>query len=149
MDETQIIKVAALVIQDAHNRVLTVRKRGTQRFMQPGGKPEAGETPMQTALREAEEEIGVQFQAEELTALGQFSAAAANEPGHRVVCETFQLTMGAGRDGLLDQVRPAAEIAELRWWPLEELYSRAELAPLLTEEIAPRLRVQAASSVSG
>ena len=38
------IFVSAAVITDAAGRVLVVRKHGTTVFMQPGGKPEAGES---------------------------------------------------------------------------------------------------------
>ena len=41
--------------------LLTVRKRGTSRFMLPGGKLEPGETPVACAVREAAEEIGLTF----------------------------------------------------------------------------------------
>ncbi|MCL3776712.1 MULTISPECIES: NUDIX domain-containing protein [unclassified Actinomyces] len=47
------IRVSAVVILDAAGRLLTVRKRGTSRFMFPGGKPEPAETPEHTAVREA------------------------------------------------------------------------------------------------
>ena len=52
------IVVTGVVVQDDAGRVLTVRKRGTQRFMLPGGKLEDGETFAQTASREVEEELG-------------------------------------------------------------------------------------------
>ena len=53
------ITVAAIAFVRADGRVLTVRKRGTSRFMLPGGKPEAGEQPMDTAVREIQEEVSV------------------------------------------------------------------------------------------
>ena len=49
------IFVSAAVITDAAGRVLVVRKHGTSVFMQPGGKPEAGESaaagPLSRAAR--------------------------------------------------------------------------------------------------
>ena len=38
------IVVSAVCVFDRSGRLLTVRKRGTDKFMHPGGKPEAGET---------------------------------------------------------------------------------------------------------
>jgi 8-oxo-dGTP pyrophosphatase MutT (NUDIX family) len=38
-----IVEVVGAVIRDAGGQLLTVRKRGTQRFMLPGGKREPGE----------------------------------------------------------------------------------------------------------
>lgn len=136
----QTIYVAAVVIMDPTRRVLTVRKRGTARFMQPGGKPEPGESGVQTAVREVAEEIGLQLRAEQLTAMGTFHAAAANEAEFQVVCENFMVTLDDDAGEVLSQIQPAAEIAELRWVPLQQLHPSEDLAPLLTDEIAPAVR---------
>ncbi len=52
------IHVSAAVIMDADGRLLLVRKEGTTAFMQPGGKPEPGESPSETLSRELAEELG-------------------------------------------------------------------------------------------
>lgn len=142
MSESKIIRVAALVLSDSEGRVLTVRKQGTSRFMQPGGKPEPGENPAETALREVREEVGLQLQPEQLIPMGEFSAPAANEPDHTVVCHNFRVTFDAVADDLLGQLRPAAEIAEIRWIPLEQLRPAEDVAPLLSEQVAPWLRAE-------
>jgi len=48
----RVIRVSAVVLRNAAGEVLTVRKRNTSRFMLPGGKPDPGETPAETAVRE-------------------------------------------------------------------------------------------------
>lgn len=131
---------------DPAQRVLTVRKRGTSRFMQPGGKPEPGEDGLQTAVREVSEEIGLHLRAPQLTAMGTFSAAAANEADFQVVCENFLVTLDDDAGLVLSQLQPAAEIAELRWVPLEQLHPSDDFAPLLTGEIAPAVRRLLAAS---
>jgi 8-oxo-dGTP diphosphatase len=78
-----------VVFRDDRGRVLSVRKRGTDRFMLPGGKPEPGESPADAAAREVAEELGVVVPVEELVLLGRFEAAAANEPGHTVRSTVF------------------------------------------------------------
>lgn len=140
MNEQNTIEVAAVIILDAAHRVLTVRKQGTGRFMQPGGKPEPGESAGQTAVREVGEEIGLRLQPDQLTDMGSFSAAAANESDTVVVCHNFMVTYDDAAQEILGALEPAAEIAELRWLPLESLQPADHLAPLLTEQVAPAVR---------
>jgi len=124
------IHVSAAVIMDAAGRVLFVRKRGTTVFMQPGGKPEPGETAAEALSRELEEELGLVVAPSALRPLGSFEADAANEPGHRVVAEAFALDAEAGG------VSARAEIEELRWITPAEA-SALPLAPLSVEYLLP------------
>ncbi|MGY1552992.1 NUDIX hydrolase [Microbacterium sp. A588] len=124
------IHVSAAIIQDAAGRVLVVRKQGTLAFMQPGGKPEAGENPAQTLARELDEELGLKVDENALRPLGRFISAAANEPGHRVVADAFALTIDAS------EVAVQAEIAELRWITPAEI-GTLPLAPLSVEHLLP------------
>ncbi|MEJ1087111.1 NUDIX domain-containing protein [Microbacterium sp. Mu-80] len=124
------IRVSAAVIVDATGRVLVVRKQGTTRFMQPGGKPEPGETPAQTLIRELDEELALRIDEAALRPLGTFVSAAANEPDHRVVADAFALRAEA------DQVIVQAELAELRWLERGDVDS-VPLAPLSIEHLLP------------
>ncbi len=124
------ILVSAAVIHDAEGRVLVVRKQGTTRFMQPGGKPEPDENAAQTLIRELAEELGLHIEEAALRPLGRFVSAAANEPGHRVVADAFSITIDAAA------VRVQAEIAELRWITPADL-DTLPLAPLSVEHLLP------------
>lgn len=124
------IHVSAAIIHDADGRVLVVRKQGTTKFMQPGGKPEAGENAAQTLARELDEELGLKVDETGLRPLGRFISAAANEPGHRVIADAFALTVDA------DAVTVQAELAELRWITPAEI-GTLELAPLSLEHLLP------------
>lgn len=119
---TKVIRVvcAAIIEQE---RLLVVRKRGTMAFMLPGGKPEAGESPQQALRREIDEELGCAL-AVEAELAGDFSAAAANEPGY-----TVQARIWTGR--LEGTPTVAAEIAELRWITAADAAGLC-LAPLLS-----------------
>jgi 8-oxo-dGTP diphosphatase len=126
----KLIHVSAAVITDAAGRVLFVRKRGTSVFMQPGGKPERGESAAEALARELEEEIGLVVAPGSLEPWGTFEADAANEPGHRVVAEVFAVHAEP------DEVAPRAEIEELRWISRNEASALA-LAPLSVDFLLP------------
>lgn len=57
----KMITVGAVVLRNDVGEVLTVRKRGASLFQLPGGKPEAGESMLETVVRETAEEVGVEL----------------------------------------------------------------------------------------
>ncbi|WP_028695327.1 NUDIX hydrolase [Pseudomonas cremoricolorata] len=129
---SNIIRIAAALLVDPQGRTLLVRKRGTQAFMQPGGKIDSGETAPQALARELFEELGVRIEPQAAQHLGSFSAPAANEPGCQVHAELFQV--------LTDQaVAPAAEIEQVLWLTAEQTPD-VVLAPLTAEQILPLYR---------
>ena len=129
---TNIIRIAAAVLIGPDGRTLLVRKRGTQAFMQPGGKIDAHEQPIEALARELEEELALKIDPVRATYLGHFCAPAVNEPGYEVQAELFLLHIDA-------DVAPAAEIEEVQW-----IDSRGDggltLAPLTGEVILPFYR---------
>lgn len=102
------IVVSAVSLVDDAGRIILVRKRGTSRFMHPGGKPEVGETPVETAIREVEEELGLVLAPADLVHLGVFHTETANEPGCVLRSDLF-----VGRCPGVPE--PRAEIEEIRW----------------------------------
>ena len=131
MTSGAIVVVAAVVVLDERRRVLTVRKRGTRRFILPGGKPEADEDLRDTAVRELAEEVGLELVGDDLQSWGVHIDVAANEPDTTVRAGVYAWT---GR--VSDTLLPAAEIAELRWLDLDN--PTGELAPLLVT-LLPRI----------
>ncbi len=129
---TRTIHIAAALLLDPQGRTLLVRKRGTEAFMQPGGKIDAGETALQALARELHEELGLRIAPEQARYLGQFSAPAANEPGFEVRAELFQVQSAAS-------VVPAAEIAEAVWIAADQEHTLV-LAPLTRDLILPLYR---------
>jgi 8-oxo-dGTP pyrophosphatase MutT (NUDIX family) len=128
----RLIRIAAALLIGPDGRTLLVRKRGTEAFMQAGGKIDAHEQPVQALARELDEELGLLIDPEQATYLGQFSAPAANEPGFIVQAELFQLTIDS-------DVSPAAEIEEVRWIdPATD--GTLTLAPLTRDLILPFYR---------
>ena len=81
----RLIRIAAVALL-RDNHVLLVRKRGTDRFMLPGGKFEPEETAIATACRELHEELGIHIAPQALELLGTFTAPAAHEPDWPAPC---------------------------------------------------------------
>ncbi|MCF5735727.1 NUDIX hydrolase [Pseudomonas syringae] len=135
----KIIRIAAALLIGADGRTLLVRKRGTQAFMQPGGKIEPGEPAPQSLARELEEELGLIVDPAQAVFLGEFTAPAANEPGFEVNCQLYEVRTDA-------QAVPAAEIEEVLWVDADS-HAGLQLAPLTRDLILPLyLKRQAARS---
>ncbi|MBP2451331.1 NUDIX hydrolase [Mycolicibacterium lutetiense] len=130
-----VIRIVAAVVVDEHHRLLLVRKRGTTAFMQPGGKIEPGEQPIEALIREVREELGVGFDPAAADELGHFTAAAANEPGHSVDAWLYLVSL----DG---EPRPQAEIAEMTWID-RHTPGDIELAPLTRDVVFGLVRDRA------
>lgn len=125
------LTISAACLFDAAGRVLLVRKRNTLGFMLPGGKAEPGEDAISALTRELQEELNLSLPADALQPLGQFHAAAANEPDTWIDASVFQAR-------LPHPVSAAAELGELRWLAPGEV-PPATLAPLLREHVLPLL----------
>lgn len=133
---TPPIVVSAAIIRDATGRILLVRKRGTQRFMMPGGKPETGESPLDTVVREIAEEVGIDLDPAALQSWGRIEAIAANEADTVLLADVFDCGTVDG-DG--SHIAVAAEIDELRWHDVAD-DDRDDLAPLFVDHVLPVLR---------
>ena len=124
--------VSAVVLRDIDGRILVVRKRGTSKYMLPGGKIEAGESPAEAAVRELHEEVGADLEPESLAFLGEWTAPAANEAGLSVHGHIFEHPW-------IDGLAVRAEIEDLLWLHPDEMVMRDDLAPLLVTRVLPAL----------
>ncbi|MGA9157892.1 MAG: NUDIX domain-containing protein [Candidatus Sulfotelmatobacter sp.] len=129
---TREITKIGLAVMDG-DRVLLVKKRGSDFLILPGGKPEKNETDVQTLSRELDEELGCRLASDRLTFLGTFSDEAAGMPGVNV---TIRLYAGS----VVGTPIPHAEIDSVVWWtPTEQHHSVLALAPSLKNSILPFL----------
>ena len=124
-----IVEVVGAVIRDAAGRLLTVRKRGTVRFMLPGGKREPGEDDLAALARGVREELGVEIVS--ARQLGRFEAVAANEAGATVRSCAYIVEVTG-------EIAVQAEIEELLWID-PAAPPDVPIAPLLFGQILPVL----------
>jgi len=125
------IEIAVALLSRPDGRTLVVRKHGTTTFIQPGGKLEAGEVPVDALCRELEEELGLRVRAADLTFVGSYDGPAVNEPG-TVLAHAFRITVDS-------VVTATAEIEELAWID-PAAPGNIVLAPLTRDRFLPLLR---------
>lgn len=106
---------AASVITDDAGRVLLMKQTyGHLNWEIPGGMTESGESAEDTARREVREELGVEIVIEALTGV-YWEPAWGGVGGHHFV---FRARLADGPD---PRLADANEVADLGWFPLEEL----------------------------
>ncbi|WP_329609247.1 TetR family transcriptional regulator [Arthrobacter sp. ATA002] len=142
-DAPVVLTLSAVLVRDPAGRILLVRKRGTTKFMQPGGKLEPGESFSAAAAREMKEEIGLDVQESDLESLGDWYGPAANEDNTFINAGLFAYSLpntgGAPGAGAV----AAAEIEELLWTDPAQALVRDDISPLLRDHILPQLLAEA------
>lgn len=104
---TTIDKIAWLRLDGG--KVLSTRSRGKDVFYLPGGKREAGETDLQTLVREIDEELAVAITPDTARHFGTFEAQAHGHADGVVVRMTCYTADYQGMP------KPSSEIEELIW----------------------------------
>jgi 8-oxo-dGTP diphosphatase len=102
-----IYKAAGIIIKD--KKLLFVRAKDMQFFIDPGGKIEPGETPEQALVRELKEEVSITVDPADLEFFGEYTAEAANHPGRQVHMKAYIVTKWRG------DIAPDSEVEEMRW----------------------------------
>jgi 8-oxo-dGTP diphosphatase len=129
---TEPIHVVAALIRDDAGRVLLVRKRGTQAFMQPGGKRDPGEDDVTALARELDEELGCRAVPGTFAPLGTFRCQAANEKDRKVHAVVYAVQVTGS-------ITARAEIDEITWIdPISP--PDIPLAPLTRDHVLPLVR---------
>lgn len=100
--------------------------------MQPGGKPNDSESPLETLARELREELNCSISLETAVRLGIFTAEAANEPNSIVEAILYQVELSG-------TPRVSGELEELVWIAPAES-SSFPLAPLTRDCVFPLVR---------
>ncbi|MFD7666072.1 NUDIX domain-containing protein [Streptomyces sp. NPDC059788] len=102
-----IDKIAWIEIVDG--RILSTRSKGRSRYYLPGGKREAGESDLDTLVREIEEELSVHLHPHTAGYVGEFHAQADARP------EGVLVRMRCYACDYAGNLTPASEIAEMIW----------------------------------
>jgi ADP-ribose pyrophosphatase YjhB (NUDIX family) len=119
--------VAAAIVEDG--KLLLVSKRAAPDvFYLPGGKPDDGESPLDTLGRELDEELGVTLVDAAPFAVVEDEAALE---GTRMEMHVFLATVDGG-------AAPRAEIARLAWLGAQG-EPPGRLAPAIRNHVLPRL----------
>ena len=129
---SRLIRIAAALIDDGNGSLFLVRKRGTTKFMQAGGKIERDEQPLETLARELAEELAFTPPTDPWY-LGLRTAEAANEPGRLVEAHLFHIRT------LPLPFSLGAELEEGVWVSLAGA-PRLTLAPLTRLHVLPLAR---------
>jgi 8-oxo-dGTP pyrophosphatase MutT (NUDIX family) len=138
--DARVVRIAAALIVDQTGQMLLVRKRGTQAFMQAGGKIEASESPREALSRELTEELRIDLESVPYEFIGHFAARAAHEEDHVVSADIFYVQIPG-------TVTPAAEIEEIVW--IDPFGAQTlPLAPL-TRDLVPIAQRRLAISSGG
>jgi 8-oxo-dGTP diphosphatase len=120
------VRVIGAAVVGPRGLLLVAKRAAPDIYYLPGGKPEAGEAPLDCLRREVLEELGVEIDAAE--PFTEVHAPAALE-GVEMWMSVFLTRLGG------DPV-PAAEITAVRWWP----ETSVRLAPAVRDHVIPRLR---------
>lgn len=108
-----------LIIED--RRILLLYRPDDSWWDTPGGKVEENESPTQTALREAKEEIGVEVELERPFYTGEFQ-----HNGDLFEWNSYIASIKEGRPNLRKD-----KFKELKWFSQDEFEECEELAPNL------------------
>ena len=99
---------------DAHREILLVHRRAPRLWALPKGTPDAGETIIETALREVREETGIEVEAEQPLGAITYFFVRERTRFHKTV-HFFLMRPVGGSVELHDH-----EFDEVRWFQLEE-----------------------------
>jgi 8-oxo-dGTP diphosphatase len=130
LGELKHIHKYGLLVRDG-DRFLVNRKRGSQWFILPGGKVDAGETPEECLARELAEEHQCTIVDGTLRHIADVEDFAANEPG-------TLLHMGVYSGSIAGIPIPGAEIEEQQWFHIND--DPAQLSAVIRNHVLPLLK---------
>ena len=122
-----IDKVAFLYLKDG--KILSTRSRGKDKYYIPGGKREAGETDIETLVREVKEELSVNIVESSAKLYGVFEAQAHGKAEGVIVKMTCYTAEYSG------ELKADSEIAEIVWLTTEDIESVSPVDKLIMADL--------------
>ncbi|MBQ6288294.1 MAG: NUDIX domain-containing protein [Clostridia bacterium] len=122
-----IDKVAFLYVQDG--KILSTRSKGKDKYYIPGGKREAGETDIETLVREVKEELSVDIIESSAKFYGVFEAQAHGKAEGVIVKMTCYTAEYSG------ELKADSEIAEVVWLTTEDIDSVSPVDKLIFADL--------------
>ncbi len=122
-----IDKVAFLYLQDG--KILSTRSKGKDKYYIPGGKREAGETDIETLVREVKEELSVDIIESSAKFYGAFEAQAHGKAEGVIVKMTCYTAEYSG------ELKADSEIAEIVWLTMEDIESVSPVDKLIMADL--------------
>ncbi|MEY9848308.1 8-oxo-dGTP pyrophosphatase MutT (NUDIX family) [Streptacidiphilus sp. BW17] len=126
------------------DRFLLVRQAASGATVLPGGKAEWGESPRQTARREAAEETGVEVEVLDLLVLNWLSEAAGKSLGgtaYPCFLSTFAGVLRPDQVGQL--VVPDGELRDHLWLTYDQAAQPGRMEPLVLNHLRTALNARA------
>ncbi|MBR5960979.1 MAG: NUDIX domain-containing protein [Clostridia bacterium] len=122
-----IDKVAYLYLKDG--KILSTRSKGKDKYYIPGGKREAGETDVETLVREVKEELSVDIVESSAKFYGVFEAQAHGKDEGVIVKMTCYTADYTG------ELKPDSEIAEIVWLTMADIESVSPVDKLIFADL--------------
>ncbi len=124
-----IYKAGGVLLKD--RKFLVAKSKKHPIFMMPGGKIEAGETPVQALCRELQEELNVIVKSEDATLVDSFEEPASMNPSLLLKMDVFLVKNWEG------EPVASSEIGDLRW--IDSHPPEAEVGSVIFKKVIPFL----------
>lgn len=118
-------KIGAIILNNG--KIMSVRKKGSDIYIMPGGGPESTETHEETLKRELKEELNVE--STNFRLFDSFIEPAIFEPGN-IIAHVYYADIEGDPE-------PSSEIEEIKW--LDSNCENLKMGSVLGECVMPRL----------
>jgi mutator protein MutT len=131
MIKPDIHKAAGIIIQD--RKLLMLKSAKYDLYLSPGGKIEAGETPVQALIRELAEEISIKVEEVDLSFFAKLETVTDLDPNRKIFLDVFFVNKWQG------EIVVANEI-EAMCWINSGNQDHYKLGSIFAHNVIPRLK---------